>query len=193
MGLYSLGTLPVNWTGVALIAVAFALFFIDIFVTSFGILLVGGMAAFIVGSYLLIDSSVPGYSGVSRPVIWTSAALIAASAVFIGSAVLRVMRKKPTTGMSSLIGAIGDVRQPLDPDGMVFVHGEHWTGTLVGGEPGGPTVPVGELVRVTDVQGLRLFVEPVEATAGATSGRVLPVAGGVRYVQPDPPGSGKLS
>jgi membrane-bound serine protease (ClpP class) len=201
MGLYSLGTLPVNWTGVALIAVAFALFFIDIFVTSFGILLVGGMAAFIVGSYLLIDSSVPGYSGVSRPVIWTSAALIAASAVFIGSAVLRVMRKKPSTGTSSLIGAIGDVRQPLDPDGMVFVHGEHWTGTLVGGEPGGPTVPVGELVRVTDVQGLRLFVEPVEATAGANPGRVsspstgdvLPVAGGVRYVQPDPPGSGKPS
>lgn len=192
LGLFALGTLPVNWTGVALIALAFALFFIDIFVTSFGVLLIGGLASFIVGSYLLIDGSVPGYGGVSPVVIWTSAALIAVSALFIGGAVLRSMRSKPVTGEVSLIGEFAEVRKPLDPTGLVFMQGEHWTATR---ESEGPTIPIGAVVQVRSVQGLRLFVEPAPnevwegdplKPATPSADDVLPVAGGVRYVTPNP-------
>jgi membrane-bound serine protease (ClpP class) len=190
LGLFALGTLPVNWAGLALIGLAFVLFIIDIFVTSFGVLLLAGMAAFIVGSYLLIDSSVPGYEGVSPVVIWTAAALIAASALFIGGAVLRAMRSKPMTGESSMLGALAEVRRPLDPDGMVFLQGEHWTATRQGD---GPAIPIGAVVRVVAVQGLRLFVDPVpDATwvgdplrpATPSADDVLPIAGGVRYIDP---------
>jgi len=188
LGLYALGTLPVNWTGVALIAIAFGLFFIDLFVTSFGILLVGGLTCFIVGSYLLIDASVPGYGTVSRPVIWTSAAIILGCAALIGTAVLRVIRKTPATGRSSLIGDVGEVRQPLDPTGMVFLQGELWTATASGVQPGQPPVPVGSHVEVEDVHGLRLVVRaldvPIESGPAVPAARrgesVLPVVGGVR-------------
>jgi membrane-bound serine protease (ClpP class) len=160
LGLYALGTLPVNWTGVLLIALAFALFFIDLFVTSFGLLLIGGLASFIIGSYMLIDESVPGYEGVSRPVIWTSAALVLASAMLIGALVLKSMRRKPATGMNSLIGQVAEVRSPLAPTGMVHVEGEYWSATALD-LPEGTIVPVGSRVEITCITGLKLAVRPV--------------------------------
>ncbi|MDQ3657311.1 MAG: nodulation protein NfeD [Chloroflexota bacterium] len=188
LGLYALGTLPVNWTGVALIVIAFALFFIDIFVTSFGLLLIGGLASFIIGSYLLVDSSVPGYGNVSRPVIWTCTALILACALIIGTAALRVLRKKPASGRSSLIGDIGVVRQALDPSGLVFLQGELWTAT-VDIEPD-VSIPVGAHVEVTEIHGLRLVVKATAAqvTGSSTSNvprgqGVIPVVGGVQQAR----------
>lgn len=167
LGLYSLGTLPVNWTGLLLIAFGFALFFIDIFVTSFGILLIGGLAAFIVGSYMLIDTSVPGYDDVSQPVIWTSAALIVASALLIGSLVLKTFRHKPTTGKDALIGEIAIVRSPLAPSGMVYVEGEYWSAAAEGLSEG-TSLPIGSRVEVTSVEGLKLTVRPTAATSDNT-------------------------
>ena len=188
LGLYALGTLPVNWTGAALIVIAFALFFIDIFVTSFGLLLIGGLASFIIGSYMLVDSSVPGYGDVSRPVIWTCTALILACALIIGTAALRVLRKKPASGRNALIGDIGVVRQPLDPSGLVFLQGELWTAT-VEGEPTVP-IPAGVHVEVTDVRGLRLIVTATAAQATGVSffdmprGQgVIPIVGGVHQAR----------
>lgn len=157
LGFYALGTLPVNWAGVLLIALAFGLFFLDLFVTSFGTLLIGGLAAFVVGSYMLIDDSVPGYSGVSRPVIWTSAALVLASAVIIGSLVMKTLRSKPSTGRNALIGEVAEVRRELSPTGMVYVDGELWSATAEG-LPDGETLPVGSYVEITDIDGLRLTV-----------------------------------
>lgn len=157
LGLYALGTLPVNWTGVLLIALAFALFFIDLFVTSFGILLLGGLAAFIIGSYMLIDENAPGYSGVSRPVIWTSAALVAGSAMLVGTLVLRTMRRKPSTGKNALVGRVAEVRSALSPNGMVYVDGEYWSATAEDLREGTP-LPTGSYVEITDVEGLRLRV-----------------------------------
>lgn len=186
LGLYALGTLPVNWTGVALIVIAFALFFIDLFVTSFGLLLIGGLASFIIGSYMLVDSSVPGYGDVSRPVIWTCTALILGCALVIGTAALRVLRKKPASGRSSLIGDIGVVRQALDPSGLVFLQGELWTATIAGEL----VSPAGTRVEVTEVHGLRLIVKPAEAqatpslTSNAPRGQgVIPVVGGVQHAR----------
>jgi membrane-bound serine protease (ClpP class) len=185
LGLYALGTLPVNWTGGVLIAIGFGLFFIDLFVTSFGILLIAGLTCFIIGSYMLVDPSVPGYDEVSRPVIWTSAALIVACAIIIGTAVMRVLRKRPTTGTSSLIDAVGQVKTPLTPNGQVFLHGELWTAT----SGSGVTIEPGSHVRVTEVHGLRLVVEPTTAPIphpdllNPRGEGVLPVRNGVEQAQ----------
>ena len=160
LGLYALGTLPVNWTGALLIALAFALFFIDLFVTSFGLLLMAGLASFIVGSYMLIDESVPGYEGVSRPVIWSSAALVLASAMIIGTFALKSMRRQPATGKSSLLGQVAEVRSPLAPTGMVHVEGEYWSATATG-LPEGTTLPAGSYVEIIGIEGLKLSVRAV--------------------------------
>lgn len=155
LGFYALGTLPVNWTGVLLIALAFALFFIDLFVSSFGLLLIGGMISFIFGSYMLIDDTVPGYSGVSRPVIWVSAALVLASALVIGLLVVKLQRSAPKTGKKSIIGQIAEVRTSLEPSGMVWLDGELWQATLA---ESGESAPAGSYVRIVSVQGVRLTV-----------------------------------
>lgn len=179
LGFYALGTLPVNWTGVALIALAFALFFIDLFVSSFGLLLVGAMTSFILGSYMLIDDSVPGYAGVSRPVIWTAAALVLASALIIGVLVVRLQRSQARTGKKSMVGQLAKVRSALDPDGMVYFDGELWRATLADDTA---HAPVGSTVRILEIHGLRMTValtEPAETNPIARTSRqeqIVPVS-----------------
>lgn len=168
LGFYSLGTLPVNWTGLLLIAFGFALFFLEIFVTSFGILTIGGLAAFIVGSYMLVDDNVPGYGDISRPVIWTSAGLVLVSALLIGYLVVRTQRRIPSTGKTGLIGQVGEARTPLSPAGLVYVEGELWS-AMATGLLEGETIPEGEHVEVTGVEGLNLTVR---RTTAALSGEV---------------------
>ncbi|MBA2277063.1 MAG: nodulation protein NfeD [Chloroflexia bacterium] len=197
-GLYALGTLPVNWTGLLLILLAFALFIIDVFVVSFGLLLIAGLICFILGSYMLIDADVPGYDQVSRLVIWTTAGCIVAFAAFIGAAVLRTRFKRPTTGQAALIGAIGEVRAPLNPTGLIFLHGELWTATAED-LPDGAEIATGHHVAVIEVKGLRLIVRaapqpanparPRDSTQTTNRGEgVLPIPGGVRSQRGDPSG-----
>jgi len=191
-GLYALGTLPVNWTGVLLIGISFGLFFIDLFVTSFGVLLAAGLTCFVLGSYLLIDTNVPGYEGVSRPIIWSSTAVIIVAALLIGSAALRVLRKKPATGASALIGMVGTVRRELDPTGMVYLNGELWTATATGVASGQAALPVGSRVEVTAIHGLRLEVRETAAQEASSlkgslrdrGASVIPVKGGLGRVDP---------
>lgn len=161
LGLFALGTLSVNWTGVLLIGLAFILLIVDLFVPSLGLLTVGGLVSFVIGSYLLFgDEAAPGYE-VSRTAIWALTACLLAFALFLGWSVVRARFRPPATGKESLIGEIAEVRQPLKPSGMVWVQGELWRATL---EPGGTAeLPVGTPVVVTRVNGLRLTVRPATA------------------------------
>jgi membrane-bound serine protease (ClpP class) len=163
LGLFGLGTVPVNWTGVLLIGIGFGLFFLDIFVASFGILLISGLACFIIGSYMLIDTTVPGYDGVSRPIIWASAACVLAAAAFVGLSVMRIRRKKPQTGKQTLIGEIGEVREALTPRGMIFVNGELWSAQLETGIS--EHLPIGSKVEVVAVEGLLMTVKQASESA----------------------------
>ncbi|HEY7036839.1 MAG TPA: nodulation protein NfeD, partial [Thermomicrobiales bacterium] len=82
LGLFALGTLPVNWAGVLLIALAFVLFAADLFLPSFGTLTIGGLVSFVLGSYLLIGSNAPPGYEVARPVIWTLTACLLVFSLF---------------------------------------------------------------------------------------------------------------
>lgn len=162
LGLFGLGTLPVNWAGVLLIVLGFGLFVADIFVPSLGLLTLGGLVSFVFGSYLLIDTdAAPGFE-ISRVAIWTMAICFVAFFALIGFLIVRSRRRKPAVGERALIGEVASVRQALDPDGMVFAFGENWSASL---EPGSGVlhVPVGGSVVVTKVEGLRLLVRPATA------------------------------
>jgi membrane-bound serine protease (ClpP class) len=157
------------------------------------LLLIGGLTCFIIGSYMLVDTSVPGYGGVSRPIIWTASALILGCAILIGTAVIRVMGNKHATGKSTLIGETGEVREALKPSGMIFLQGELWIATVEGLAPGVTEVPIGDHVAVTAIHGLRLVVKPTESPVtiippppGVPRGAsVIPVVGGVQELQLD--------
>lgn len=93
LGLYGLGTLPVNWAGVGLIAFSFLLFVVDLFVPSLGTLTIGGLVSFVLGSYLLLGSNAPPGLAIAPAAIWTLALLLVAVfalvAVLAGKTVLR--------------------------------------------------------------------------------------------------------
>jgi membrane-bound serine protease (ClpP class) len=152
LAFFSLGTLPVNWAGVFLILLAFALFFAELFVQGFGALGVGGIVSLILGGLLLTSTSNPEFQ-VSRWLIYGWAAVIGVFFLMIMSTILRMRRMLAKTGTETLIGRVAVARSPLEPSGQVFVQGERWQATSEDGP-----VQVGERVTVTGVRGLHLTV-----------------------------------
>jgi membrane-bound serine protease (ClpP class) len=164
-----LSQLPFDWRGALLILVAFLLFFADIFVPSLGLLTLSGLAVLVAGSYVLFDESQGVF--VDRPLIWAIAAALVGVFVVIGGFALSVWRRKPATGREGLVGAVGTVRRPLDPDGIVFVSGELWQATAAG-ENAEALPPIAERVpvTVTGMDGLRLFVRRATAAEAEAAG-----------------------
>jgi membrane-bound serine protease (ClpP class) len=165
LGLFALGTVPVNWAGVLLMVLAFGLFLADLFIPSGGLLTLGGLASFVIGSFLLVDPSAPPGYEISPTAIWTMTFAFVVFFGTIGYLVLRARRKKSVTGKEGMIGEIATVRQTLRPEGMVFVHGELWSAVL-DPDAQGSVIRDGEHVVVSGIQGLRLAVRPIEQETG---------------------------
>ena len=163
VGLFGLQVLPVSWAGVLLLLLALGFFVAEAFVTSHGALALAGAASFVVGALMLFDPAGPAYQ-VSLPV---ALAVGGTLALLIGFAVAKVVqaRRAPTkTGKEELVGEVGVVRQALDPEGVVFVHGEIWHART----EGDPIFP-GEKVRVESIDdGLVLTVAAVDEPAAVS-------------------------
>jgi membrane-bound serine protease (ClpP class) len=160
VGLFGLQVLPVSWAGVLLLLLALGFFVAEAFVTSHGALALAGAASFVVGALMLFDPAGPAYQ-VSLPVALAVAGTLA---LLIGFAVTKVLqaRRAPTkTGKEELVGEVGVVRRALDPEGLVFVHGEIWHARSEG-DP----IFAGEKVRVESIDdGLVLTVAPADEPA----------------------------
>ena len=156
IGLFGLQVLPVSWAGVLLLVLGLAFFVAEAFVASHGALTLAGAASFVFGALLLFDPAGDVYD-VS---VWVAIAIGATIALVVAVAltkVVEVRRTRPTTGREELVGDVGVVREPLDPAGYVFVHGELWRARSSGGP-----IEVGERVRVEEIrEGLVLEVAPV--------------------------------
>lgn len=164
LGLYALGTLDVNWTGVLLMAFAFLLFLIDLYVPTHGVLTLGGIVSFALGSLLLLQSPAsPGFQ-LSRAVVLAVTGTIAAVFLVLVFLVARAHARRPATGKEALIGARAVVRRALEPEGLVFVEGELWRARSLSGP-----VPAGHAVRIVGLDGLTLLVEPASETEAPES------------------------
>ncbi len=153
---YSLHTLPVNYAGLALIVVGVILFLLEIKITSYGLLTIGGLVALSLGSIMLIDSeSSLEFVSISWSVILPAVVFSALFFLFAIGMGIRAQRRKPTTGSEGLVGEEGHAFTALTPDGQVRVHGEIWSATAETG-----TIPAGTAVRVVRVEGLRVTVRP---------------------------------
>jgi membrane-bound serine protease (ClpP class) len=125
LGLYSVSVLPVSWAGVALIFVALMLFILEVKVTSYGLLTVGGVISFVLGSLMLFDGPIPAMR-VSMGVVFPTAIVVAFMTGFLLTRVLKAHRMRPMTGQEGLVGEIGRAIGVIGPEGKVAVHGEYW-------------------------------------------------------------------
>ena len=157
LGLYGMHTMPVNYAGLALIVFGIVLFLLEIKVTSYGLLTIGGVVSLALGSVMLIkeDPSFP-LMKISTTVIVSTVAVSALFFVFVIGAGLRAQKAKPVTGLEGFIGEEGIVLQALDPLGSVRVHGEIWEAESLSGR-----IEKGQKIRVVSMKNFRLTVERI--------------------------------
>lgn len=152
LAFYALGMLPVNIAGILLIALAFGLFVAELFTPTFGLLTAGGVTSLAIGSLILFKGGAP-YMRVDPGLVALVCVLIVGFLAFVVQRVVKAHRHQATTGREELLGQIAVVKEPLNPEGVVFLKGERWTAIAETGhfEPG-------EEVIVTRVEGLKLYV-----------------------------------
>jgi membrane-bound serine protease (ClpP class) len=164
LGAYGLGILPVNWFGLVFLALAFALFVIDVKAPTHGALTAAGLGSFILGALVLFNSpGTPSFQRVSVPLVVTMGALMAAMFFVLLTFVWRAQRRPIAVGTTALVGRVGEVRQRLAPHGQVQVAGELWAAEI---DPRDLALEEGTRVEVTGVDGLRLRVRPWDRKPG---------------------------
>jgi len=153
LAVFALNLLPTRYASFALILVAFILFALEAKFVSYGVLGTGGVLCLIFGGLLLVDGPIPEM----RVHLFTALVVsvpLGVIAVFLMSLVLRAHKNPVVTGTHAMIGEIGVARTAVDADGKVFVHGELWNAMAKN------AIPEGARVRVREVDGLRVIVEP---------------------------------
>jgi membrane-bound serine protease (ClpP class) len=151
----AMNLLPTRFAAVALLVVAFILFALEAKFASHGVLGAGGILCLVIGGLFLVDGPIPEMR-VQLATTLVVGIPIGIIAVFLMTLVLKARKNRVTTGKEGMVGEIGVAQTPLGPDGQVFVHGELWNAVAKG------AIAEGARVRVSGVNGLRLFVEPVE-------------------------------
>ncbi|MGY3622513.1 NfeD family protein [Bradyrhizobium sp. USDA 10063] len=153
VGLYALNLLPINYAGAGLLLLGIALMIAEAFLPSFGVLGLGGIAAFAVGSLFLFRGAGPGFH-LSWPVVATATAASAGFLVIALSAVWRAHRRTVTTGDAALLGSTGQVLSWANGEGDVEVSGERWRARSAA------QLSPGQRVRVVERRNLTVFIEP---------------------------------
>jgi membrane-bound serine protease (ClpP class) len=154
LALYMAAVLPVNAAGLALMLLAVGLFVVDAFAPTHGVLTVGGVVAFLLGSLMLFDRAEPALR-LSLAMIIPATLLTAAFFVFVVGAGLRAQRLPVKAGSETLLGKTVEAMTAINSQsGRIFVEGEHWSAVS--------EVPVeaGQLVEVVGLHGLTLKVKP---------------------------------
>jgi len=145
--------IPVNLAGFVLIIIAVALFILELKFTSYGMLTIGGAAAFIAGSLLLFDSPLPG-GGLPVATILAVLLVVLAFVFIVVKSVLNVHRTRVTTGSEGMVGEKGRARGGFNGRGLAMVHGEIWSAVSEG------EITDGQEIIVTEVRGMELHVKP---------------------------------
>jgi membrane-bound serine protease (ClpP class) len=148
-------SLPVNAAGILLLIGAFISFIIDIKAPGHGLPTLAGITLFVLGGLFLYHGSV---DQVTRPLLYAVAVGIGLFFAVVTTAAIRARKAPVVSGVDQVVGATGVVTEPLDPDGQVRVRSEVWRATLA--DATAAWLPVGSAIRVNEVRGLTLVVEP---------------------------------
>jgi len=160
LAFYAMHTMPINYAGLALIILGIVFLLLEVKVTSYGMLAGGGVICLFLGSFFLLDQdSTFEIVRISLTVIIAATAVSTLFFLFIGWMGLRAQRLKPVTGIEGLTGLAGMALTPLNPTGLVQVHGETWNAEAISG-----TIEKNNKIVVTRVSGLKLFVEATDSS-----------------------------
>ncbi len=153
LAFFALQMLPVNYAGLLLILFGLLLLALEIKVTSYGLLTAGGLASLVFGSMILMDSPIPELQ-LSLRVVLPVVLGFAGIAMFLVRLGVASQRRPAVTGVAGMIDEVGHAMTAIGPEtpGRVATHGEVWQATSE------ESIPEGARVRVTRVDGLRLFV-----------------------------------
>ncbi len=153
LAFFALQVLPVNSVGLLLLLLGIILLLLEVKVTSYGALTIGGIVALTLGSIFLFDSKETLYR-VSWTVIVPTVIAVTFFFLFVVGKGLLAQKHRPVTGSHGMLGQIGTADSALAPEGRVFVRGEYWHARAEA------PVPAGAAVEVVGVEGLRLVVRP---------------------------------
>jgi membrane-bound serine protease (ClpP class) len=163
LGLYGTAQLPVTAAGVMLLVLGVALIVAEAHLPTHGLLGGVGVLAMALSGLLLFNTNSDAFE-VSVPVVILVALLLGGFMAFAVQKAVEARRRPVHTGWEELVGAEGDVREPLDPVGQVYVRGALWRASLAdGAQPGEgrEALGLGARVRVESVEGLTLRVQPM--------------------------------
>ncbi|MBL8661131.1 MAG: nodulation protein NfeD [Rhodospirillales bacterium] len=153
LALYAFQALPVNYAGVALALLGVAMLVAEAFVPAFGALGFGGIVALVVGSIMLMEEEVPGFT-----VAWELIAVVALVSgglfMILLTVAVRARRRAVVSGEEGMIGTVGPVLTWDDRAGTVRVRGEIWSARAR------RALRPGEQIRVVELDGLTVVVEP---------------------------------
>jgi membrane-bound serine protease (ClpP class) len=153
LALYAFQVLSVNYAGLGLMLLGLALLVGEAFVPSFGVLGIGGIAAFVIGSIILLDTGVPGFE-VARSLIAGMAFTGALLALLIATYFARSRKRPVVTGAEQLLDESAIALGDFERAGPVRVRGEIWNAVAH------EAIKEGQRLRITRVDGLTLEVEP---------------------------------
>ena len=156
LAIVSLANLPVNIAAALLMLLALILFIADLKANTHGILSTGGVFALVLGMAFLVNTGPIGL-GVNPIVAVGSGVVTLAFFLFFIRKVWQARRAPPFVGAENMVGALGEAREELAPEGLVFVSGALWKATAAP-EP----IHAGAPVRVIGRDGLQLKVAPSE-------------------------------
>jgi membrane-bound serine protease (ClpP class) len=152
LALFSLGTLPINFAGLALLLFGLALLGAEIWVASGGVLGIGGGIAFVIGALILVDDTQAPFLEVSRPLIFGITLALVAFVLVALRAVMRTRLRPAYIGGNDMVGRHGTLRGTSS----VFVEGELWRARTATPDR---TLQPGDQVLVIGREGLDLIVE----------------------------------
>ncbi len=159
LALYAFQVLPVNYAGLALIILGVGLMIAEAFASSFGVLGLGGVTAFVIGSVILMDTDVPGFS--LNPALIAAFAVSSAAFLVLALGMVMKSRHRPVvSGREEMIGAIGTALDDFALGGRIRIHGEIWSART------DAPLRKGQAARVKGLDGLTLWVTPAENTKG---------------------------
>ncbi len=161
LAFFAFQSLPINYAGLLLILLGIGLLVAEIKIVSHGILGIGGVVAMGLGSLMLFEAPELGFR-ISWWVLIATVGTTAGLFLFVVTAGVQALGRRPLLGSSGLIGQTGKARGPLAPEGQISVQGEIWR-AIAEGEP----VDDGALVRVVGIDGLTLKVIKAGNSGGA--------------------------
>jgi membrane-bound serine protease (ClpP class) len=154
LALYAMQTLPINYAGLLLIILGVVLFIAEVNVMSYGLLSISGAISIFLGSIMLIDSDDPAMQ-ISKMILYPTLGmtfLFSIGSIYLAK---KAHQLRTTTGMEGLLGEVGVVKETLNPEGTVLIHGETWNAKS------DITISDGEKVIVEAVEGLKIKVRKV--------------------------------